>query len=319
MIEMGRILITGASGFINANLARRMLQEGHEVSVVLRQQSNLSRIKDILPKMSAIYADLLDYETLRKEVQDFNPDYIFHSATYGSYPDDQKDDDLMIQTNIVGTYNLLKATQDIAYKCFIHAGSSSEYGPKDKVMSETDVLQPINQYGVTKASATLFCQMFAQRDRKNIVILRPFSVYGPYEKATRLIPYVILKCLQKKEVHITSGEQKRDFIHVEDVIGVYLRVMEKKGIEGQIFNVGRGEDVSVREVVNMIFELTKSDPGLLKIGAKEKRAFEAVYSWKADLTKLNRVLGFRPKVQLKEGLQKMIDWVKENQGFYENE
>ena len=316
---MGKVLITGASGFINANLTRRMLKEGHEVSVLLRKTSNVNRIKEILSQVNVMSGDLLDYDTLQKEVHQFNPDYIFHSATYGSYPDDQKNDDLMVQTNIIGTYNLLKATQDIPYKCFIHAGSSSEYGLKGNVMSENDCLEPVNQYGVTKASATLFCQLFAKRDRKNIVILRPFSVYGPYEKGTRLISYVILRCLQKKEVQMTSGEQKRDFIYVEDVVDVYLKVMGKEGIEGQIFNLGRGEDISVREVVEMIFELTKSDLSLLKIGAKEKRAFEAVRSWKADTSKLNQVLGFKSRTPLREGLQRTIEWMKNHQEYYAHE
>lgn len=315
---MNKVLITGASGFINANLTRRMLSEGYEVGLILRRQSNLDRLKDILPRVKVLYADLLDYRKLFKEVHDFYPDYIFHSATFGAYPDDQKDEYLMFQTNMVGTYNLLKATGDIPYKCFIHAGSSSEYGLKDRAISEKDLLEPINHYGVTKASATLLCQMFARTNRKNIVILRPFSVYGPYERMTRLIPYVILKCIRKEEVHITSGEQKRDFIYVDDVMDIYLRVTETKGIEGEIFNVGGGEDISVKEVVKMIFDLTGSDPRLLKIGAKEQRAFEAIHSWKADLTRLNQVLGFHPRIRLEEGLRKTIDWVRESQEFYVN-
>lgn len=315
---MSRILITGATGFINANLARRMLTEGHEIGLLLRKQSNLSRVKDFLPKVHTIDADLLDYPKLYREVHDFEPEYIFHSATYGAYPDDQKDEYLMIQTNIVGTYNLLKATSDTPFKCFIHAGSSSEYGIKERRMAEDDSLEPINPYGVTKASATLLCQMFAKRERKNVVILRPFSVYGPYERSTRLVPYVISRCIRGEEVHITSGEQRRDFVYVDDVMDVYLRVMDKKGIAGEIFNVGGGQDISIREVVRKIFELTGSDMRLLKIGTREKRTFEATHSWEADLSKLKRVLGFYPRISLQEGLRKTIDWVRESQEFYAN-
>lgn len=315
---MSRILITGATGFINANLARRMLAEGHDVGLLLRKQSNLSRIKDILPKVQTIDADLLDYPKLHRGVHDFEPEYIFHSATYGAYPDDQKDEYLMIQTNIVGTCNLLKATCDIPYRCFIHAGSSSEYGIKERPMAEDDPLAPVNSYGVTKASATLLCRMFAKRERKNVVILRPFSVYGPYERSTRLVPYVIFRCIRGEEVHITSGEQRRDFVYVDDVIDVYLRVMDKKGIAGEIFNVGGGQDISVKEAVRKIFELTGSDLCLLKIGTKEKRTFEAVHSWEADLSKLKQVLGFHPRISLQEGLRKTIDWVRESQEFHAN-
>ena len=165
---MSKILITGATGFINANLSRKMLKEGHSAYVLLRKQSNLQRIQDVLPDLNVLEADLLDFETLREGIHKIGPDYIFHSATYGSYPDDQQDEDLIVQTNVVGTYNLLKAANEISYKCFIYTGSSSEYGFKDKPMAETDLLEPESLYGVSKASATLLCQMFAKRFHKNI-------------------------------------------------------------------------------------------------------------------------------------------------------
>lgn len=314
-----KILITGATGFIGSNLTRRLVEEKKEVYIVLRKESDICRIKDIIKRVNVIYADLLDYDKLAKKVQKVNPKYIFHLATYGSYPDLQKDDNLMIKTNILGTYNLLKATKGIDYKCFIHTGSSSEYGIKDTAISETDILEPVDQYGVTKACATLLCQMFSKKYKKNIVILRPFSVFGPYEKGSRFIPYVIMGCLKKKEVKMTSGEQKRDFIFINDVIDIYLKVMDKEGISGQIFNVGTGNDSSIKETAKIIFELTGSDPRLLKIGAKKSREIEAITSWKADTSKMEEILGYKPQHTLREGIKKTMEWFMENMGLYTRE
>lgn len=314
-----KALITGASGFVGSNLAKRLVEEGYDVFLLLRKESNTWRIKDILEKVNVIYADLLDYGVIEKEIKKICPDYIFHLATYGSYPDLQKDGSLMVKTNILGTYNLLQATKDINYKCFIHTGSSSEYGIKENVISEDAILEPLDQYGVTKASGTLFCQMFAKTHNKNIVILRPFSVYGPYERKTRFIPYVIMRCLQKKEVNMTSGEQKRDFVFTEDVLDLYLEVMKKEDIAGQIFNVGTGNDHSIKETAEIIFELTNSDPNLLKVGAKKMRKIEAITSWKSDTSKIEKVLNYKPKHSLKEGIKKTISWFMENKDIYENE
>lgn len=313
-----KILITGATGFIGSNLTRKLVEENYDLYIILRKESNTWRIKDILEKINLVYADLSDYNTLKREINRIKPDYIFHLATYGSYPDLQKDGNLMIQTNILGTYNLLQATKDINYKCFVHTGSSSEYGIKETSISETDILEPSDHYGVTKASATLLCQTFSKIHKKNIVILRPFSVYGPYEKGSRFGPYVIMNCLQKKEINITSGEQKRDFIFINDVIDIYLKIMNKDNISGQIFNVGIGTDHSIKETAKIIFELTGNDLNLLKIGAKKMRKIEAITSWKANISKMQKILNYKPKHNLKEGMEKTIEWFRKNMELYKN-
>lgn len=313
----GNILITGTNGFIGANLVRRLLKEKkHNIFVFLRKTSNVWRINDILEKLNIFHADLLNFKDVEKAVEKINPDYIFHLATYGSYPGLQKDESKMIKTNIVGTFNLLKATENISYRCFINTGSSSEYGIKGNAISESDLLDPVNIYGASKASASLLCRAFSKTYKKNIVTLRPFSVYGPYEEGFRLIPYAIMNCLKKKKIKLTSGEQKRDFIFTGDVMDIYLNVMKRKGVEGKIFNVGTGLDYSVKNTVEIIADLTGNSRKNLVFGAEKTRKFEAVKSWKADTTQIEKVLNYKPKHTLKEGLKKTVEWFRKNIDIY---
>lgn len=302
-------LITGATGFIGANLARRLIKEGAEVHILTRKQSNRWRLQDILQKVHEHRVDLRDYERLFKVVQDTRPKFIFHCATYGSYPF-QKEENEIIETNILGTINLLRALSDIDYRCFVNTGSSSEYGIKSKPMSEEDLLEPISTYGVSKAATTLFCQAMAKREKRPIVTLRLFSPYGPYEEATRLIPTVIISCLRNENPRLSSPHGMRDFNFVEDIVDAYLKVIETPNIAGEIFNIGCGEQHSVGEVVDTIIKLS---------GRKVKPIWGSVSPrpnepsiWQADISKAKELLGWHPRYSLREGLSKTIEWFERN-------
>jgi nucleoside-diphosphate-sugar epimerase len=309
-------LITGATGFIGANLARRLIKEDAEVHILTRKQSNRWRLQDILQKVQEHQVDLRDYERLFKVVQATRPKFIFHCTTYGGYPF-QREENKIIETNILGTINLLKALSDIDYRYFVNTGSSSEYGIKSKPMSEEDLLEPISAYGVSKAAITLFCQAMATREKRPIVTLRLFSPYGPYEEATRLIPTVIISCLRDKSLRLSSPQGLRDFNFVEDVVDAYLKVIETPNIAGEIFNIGCGEQHSVGEVVNKIVELigNKVRP---EWGSVPKRAIEPNV-WQADITKAKNVLKWKPKYSLEKGLAKTIKWFMENMNLYEKQ
>jgi len=307
-------LITGATGFIGANLARRLIKEGAEVHILTRKQSNRWRLQDILQKVHEHRVDLRDYERLCKVVQDIRPKFIFHCATYGGYPF-QEEENKIIETNILGTINLLRALSDIDYRCFVNTGSSSEYGIKSKPMLEKDLLEPVNTYGASKAAATLFCQALATREKRPIVTLRLFSPYGPYEEPTRLIPAVIISCLRNENPRLSSPHGMRDFNFVEDIVDAYLKVIETPNIAGEIFNIGCGEQHSVGEVVDTIIKLS---------GRKVKPIWGNVSPrpnepsiWQADISKAKELLGWHPRYGLREGLSKTIEWFEGNLKTYE--
>ena len=190
-------LQTGATGFVGSNLVRRSLQDGADVYVNIRTTSDTWRIRDILKDVSVIPADLAEYEKLNEFLKKTNPDIIFHTAVYGGNAA-QNDTGKIIESNISGTVNLLRGCQDIGLRLFVNTGSSSEYGIKNTAMKESEILEPVTDYGVSKASATLFCQKNARTENLPVVTLRLFSPFGPYEQKSRLIPSEFLQHCRNK-------------------------------------------------------------------------------------------------------------------------
>jgi len=312
---MDNILVTGATGFIGTNLTRALLSRGYKVHILCRPSSNIWRLEDIKDKIILHHIDILDKASLNSTSEKIFPSYIFHLAAYGAYPRRQTDSKKIHDINVTGTANLLEATKSIPYKCFINTGSSSEYGPSSLPMKETDKLYPNTDYGISKATATLLCQKFAQDNQKPVITLRPFAVYGYYEEAFRLIPHLILNCLRGDDVELSSGEQKRDFVFIEDMVDAYIKAMSCDSKEGIVLNVGTGLDIPVREVAELVKSLAGSSSSL-QFGKKEKALFETSSSWKADLSTVKKSINWKPKTSLKEGLKKTIAWFRENAHLY---
>lgn len=311
-----KILVTGATGFIGANLVHSLVDKGYEVHIFLREASDTWRINNIISKVSKHYCDLTDRNKVNETIAEIKPQIIFHLATYGGYPF-QKDSIKIIDTNFIGTVNLLSACVNNGFECFVNTGSSSEYGVKDKPMSESDILEPINDYGVAKAASTLYCQSVARRYSLPVFTLRLFSPYGYYESPTRLIPYLITSCLQNKEVSLSRPDVVRDFIFIDDVIDAYFRLIEEsKNLKpGDIFNIGSGKQYNLKEVFEIISKLT----GYVKKphwGKVNERESDIAKVWKADISKSNSFLNWIPRYSMEEGLKKTKEWFEDHLSLY---
>lgn len=300
-----RFLITGASGFVGSCLLRRLAANGEEVHILTRQESNKWRIVDILDHIKEHQVDLRDRSTLLKVLSEIRPDIIYHCAAYGARPF-QHDPFKSAEVNLMGTVNLVEALMKIGYESLIHTGSSAEYGKKDKLMTEQDLLEPNTVYGATKAAASLFCQATARSKRQPILILRLMSPYGPYDEPKRLIPAVIRKCLAGEDPELSSGEQSRSFFFIEDLIDLYLQVPFSQWSPGEIVNVGPEGQYSVRDIATKIIKLTGASVQPL-LGALPPREFDTDY-WLADMTKVKSIFGWTPKIDIDEGLRRTIEW-----------
>ncbi len=310
-----RVLITGGGGFIGANFARRFSELGYKVYIV-KQSTNIWRLIEIKRQIKIYYIDLRDYNRLESFILKIRPKIILHFATYGAYPQKQQDAKKIIDTNLIGTINLVNACKKIKFDCFINTGSSSEYGIKNKSMKETDLLEPNNLYGITKAAATMHCQYMSKKYDLPIVTLRLFSVYGYFEEKERLIPTIIKSCLENKKLKLSSANSVRDFIFIEDIIDAYLKAISNiQKIKGEIFNVGSGKQSTVNEIVNAIKEIThstiKPQYGRIEMAQYEPK------NWIADISKIKNKLGWQPKYNLRKGLEKNIEWFKKNFYVYE--
>lgn len=302
------VLVSGGGGFIGANLVRKLLKENYEVHLLFRKTTNPWRIREIQKSLTLHTTSLLNPRDLKKLLQRIKPSIIFHLATYGSnsYQNDLRK---MYRVNLQGTLNLLLATQEVPYEMFINTGTSSEYGFKEKPMKESDVLKPESFYAATKASATLLASVFAKTCRLPVVTIRPFSVYGPYENPRRFIPTIVRRLIEGKPIPLTPKEQRRDFVFVDDVVDAYLKVAKKKAaLSGRVLNIGSGKQYTNDEVVETLFRVTKKRVPVKK-GAYPKRLWDTSF-WVADLSETKRLLGWKPKYSLEDGLLKTYAWYK---------
>jgi nucleoside-diphosphate-sugar epimerase len=307
-ITSERFFITGATGFVGSCLARKLVELGCDVHVLVRRSSNHWRLSGLKDRLHVHTGDLNDAEGLRVLISGIEPTVIYHLAVHGAYPN-QTDADQIILTDVFGTWNLLKACAEVDYKLFVNTGSSSEYGAKQSAMRETDLLEPNSYYAVAKSAQTMVCAHMARSDRRPINTFRLFSVYGPYEEPTRLVSNVIRRCLEGKTLDMVSPGTARDFIHVDDVVEAYLQIGQLSLQCGETFNIGTGVQSTVREVVNAALKATGARPRV-NWGSMPARAWDTE-TWLADITRVRRTLKWSPKIGLAEGILKTADWFRD--------
>jgi len=303
-----KYLITGGTGFIGSNIARKLINNGENVFLLVRKGYKDWRIKDIKEKLVIYRADILDRKKLVTTLRKIKPDAVFHLATYGAYSR-QNDEKKILQANIFGTKNIVDACLDLNLKFFVNTGSSSEYGFKNKRTKETDFLEPNSCYAVSKAAGTQYCSYAAKRYNAPIMTFRLYSVYGPYEEPSRLIPTLIRSALKGHKVKLVSPTIARDFIYIDDLIDAYLCLKNKKINYGEIFNIGSGVQSTLHDVVDIVEKITGKKI-MVEWNAMSPRLWDTNI-WVSDITKAKEILHWRPKHDLSKGILKFTKWLKD--------
>jgi UDP-glucose 4-epimerase len=289
MIKNKNILITGGNGFIGINLANQL------------NKNNYVKIYDIKGGK-----DIKNFKLLTKELRDV--DIVFHFAALISVEESTRKPLEYIETNIIGSYNVLKAALDNGVKKVIFSSSAAVYGdsprnPKKELMP----LIPKSPYAFSKVAVEKFMEIF-RNNGLNTISLRFFNVYGPGQKLnssySSVIPIFIKRALKNEDLIIYgSGKQTRDFIYVDDVTNACILAAEKGS---EIFNIGSGTPTSINELSNLIIEITNSKS---KIKNDKQREGDIVHSL-ADITKAKKYLGFKPRYGIREGLKNTVEWFK---------
>ena len=309
MFKNNQALVTGAAGFIGSNLVRRLINEHAIVHILIKKDTNIERLQDIKNDIFIHRINIDEQIKLSNLIRKNQFKYIFHLAAHGSnsYQTDIRE---MISTNIVGLLNLLLALNESNYKAFINTGSSSEYGFKNHPMKESDVLIPNSFYSATKGSATLLCQAFVKIFNKPIVTLRPFSVYGPDEPEKRFIPTAINAFLNNTSINLTPGCERRDFIYINDFIDAYIIAAKRANdIKGEVINIGTGIQYSNDDIVKILEKIFKKTIRVHK-GRYPKRSWDSP-TWVADTKKAKKLINWKAKHTLPEGIAETVKWIKE--------
>ena len=302
-----RALVTGAPGFIGSHVVRRLVAAGAEVHALTNTVSSMvpPRLLDLRGAIKLHEANLTDRSAMDTLVARCNPEYVFHLAAYTHVGKSWTRVDECVQTNVQGTVNLLQAL-DGRYQRFVYTSTSEVYGDVGVPFKEDAPVHPVSPYAVSKYSGELFCRMFHQSLGWPIVILRPFNAYGPWQTSDRVIPEIIAKALQGKELQMTEGRQTREFNYVDDLARAFLLAATANGVDGEVLNVGCGLEVSMRDLATTILDLM-GNPVKPRFGALPHRPAE-IWRMYCDNSKAVQKLGWKPEFDLTRGLARTIEW-----------
>lgn len=309
------VLVTGAAGFVGANLVRRLLEQGAQVHLFLRPETSTWRLDEVLSALSVHPVDLTNAAAVSDAVAAIRPRTIYHLAAYGGYSV-QQELGRILAVNLEGTIRLIEACAREGFDAFVQAGSSSEYGAKPQPMREEDRLDPNSPYAIAKAAATHYGRHVAVTRSLPIVTLRLFSVYGPWEDPSRFIPTLITHLLEGTLPPLVSPTTARDFVYVDDVVEAFLRAAGRTDCSGEVFNVGTGAQRTIREVVETACALHPV-PATPQWGTMPPRRWDTS-TWVADPSKAERRLHWTPAYDLRAGLARTLAWFQQHRAFYAN-
>ena len=314
------ILVTGAGGFIGSRLTEALCVRGARVRAFVRYNSRADAglLKalppDVLRSVEIIMGDLRDEDALEKAAA--GTALVFHLGALISIPYSYQHPVEVVQTNILGTLAVLQACHKSGSR-LVHTSTSEVYGTALRVpIDEQHPLQGQSPYSASKIGADKLVESYYRAFGVPAVTIRPFNTYGPGQSARAVIPTIITQALQAEEIHLGNLEARRDFTYLDDTVAAFIKAAETPGIDGETFNLGSGSEVSIRELTEDILALTGSQARVVVDEERLRPEKSEVLRLLADNSKARRVLGWEPKVGLREGLTQTIAWVRAHMDFY---
>jgi UDP-glucose 4-epimerase len=299
-------LVTGAAGFLGSWLVRQLVHQGHSVIAVIRAEPHARRTRDWLKSVRIVHGSLEDPERLGDQLAADTIDVFFHLAWFGVNAE-CRDHSAQISTNVVASIRLWEVARDLGCKHWIGLGSQAEYGPRTGVLQENIPLRPATAYGVAKLASAMLTAKMAEIAQMRHTWVRLAAIYGPGDDPSHLIPSTILTLLAGKKPTLTMGEQRWDYLYVEDAAKA-LASIAAAGATGSL-NLASGKTIVIRKLVERIKALV--DPSLpLGFGDHSYRE-DQVMNLETDIGKLRSATTWAPEVPLDEGLRRTVAWYRE--------
>lgn len=306
-----RALVTGATGFIGSHLVRRLVSDGVEVHALTSATSSVYgvRLVPVREQITVHEGSLADRSAMDALAGAVRPTHVFHLGAYTHVGKSWQRVDECIQVNVQGTVNLLQALERVGYRRFVNVGTSEIYGDVPAPFREDQPVRPISPYAASKYAAECFARVMHQGRGAPIVFVRPFNAYGPAQTADRVIPEIIVRALRGEPIRMTQGRQTREFNYVADLVDAMVRAAATEGVEGELFNLGCGEDVAIRDVASTVLALL-GNPVEAHFGALPERPTE-IWTMRSDSRRAAERLGWKPQHSLTDGLTKTIAWYRQ--------
>ncbi len=324
-----KILITGAEGFIGSHLVEKLVSKGHDVTAfVLYNSFNfygwLEQInKKVLKKIKIITGDIRDFQSISAAMK--NKDAVINLAALIAIPYSYKTARSYIDTNIIGTQNILEAAKFMKIKKILHTSTSEVYGTAKFVpITEKHPINSQSPYAATKASADQLALSYYYSFNLPITILRPFNTFGPRQSMRAVIPTIIGQVLNSNKINIGNLKPTRDFTFVTDTAEAFSKALASNNTNGEIINIGSNFEISIKEIIQMVALVTNRKVTINKDSNRIRPKSSEVDRLICSNKKAKKILKWKPSYNGKSGfkraLEETIDWFsrKENLKLYKS-
>jgi NAD dependent epimerase/dehydratase len=316
-----KVLVTGAGGFIASHLVEALVKSGAQVRAFVRYNSRgdiglLSQLDQAsLREVEVIAGDLRDLPAVQDAVR--GVEMIFHLGALIAIPYSYLHPAEVVETNVIGTLNILLAARSAETTRIIHTSTSEVYGTALRVpIDEEHPLQGQSPYSASKIGADKLAESFYCAYELPVVTVRPFNTFGPRQSARAVIPTIISQALTGDTLHLGSLDTRRDFTYVSDTVAGFLAAAENQGGLGQVYNLGTGRDVTIGEVVQVIGKILDRDLPVVQEQDRLRPDRSEVLRLLSDNRKAQKELGWQSQISLEQGLAKTINWIRSNIRFY---
>ena len=320
-----KILVTGAGGFIGSHLIEDLVKLGANVRAFVHYNSrndwgNIELLPDETKRaIEVVSGDIVDSLSVRKAVNGCS--IVFHLAALIGIPYSYMAPESYINTNIIGTLNVLNAALELGVEKLVNTSTSETYGTALYTpIDEKHPLQGQSPYSASKIGADKLAESFFLSFGLPVATIRPFNAYGPRQSARAVIPSIISQILSgEKCIKLGSLEPVRDLSYIKDTTNAFLKICQSDLSAGEVINVGCGRGISISELVNVIKELTGSNCEVLTDNCRIRPKNSEVMKLVCNYEKARRLIGWEPEINLRDGLKFTINFIKENINFYKTE
>jgi nucleoside-diphosphate-sugar epimerase len=304
IVRDDRVLLAGGAGFVGATLARELALRGAKVHLLVAPATSTWRVDGMEPVPTVHRSDVTDGAALRAVLEAVAPRFVVNLVRFANRTT-RADRARMVEVNVLGTERLLAAASAAGCERFLQLGSSTEYGVSPTPHEEDGPLAPTSLYGATKAAGSLLCLAIARSGTLPAAVLRPFAVYGPWDRPERLVPRGIRAALDGSTLPLTVPGLSRDWIFVEDVAEACVLALDGRA-DREVVNLGSGTRASNEEIVREI-EIATGRRVDARPGSIEPREWDTG-TWVASTAKAKRLLGWGARTPLAEGLSRTVAW-----------
>jgi len=311
------VLVTGAGGFIGSHLTEHLVRLGAKVHALVKYNSRDDRgqieylPQEIQDAIEIYWGDLRDTKSVFNAVKECQT--VFHLGALIAIPYSYINPADYAQTNILGTTNILNACLEYGIEKVVHTSTSEVYGTAQYVpIDEKHPLQGQSPYSASKIGADMIAESFYRSFGLPVVVIRPFNTYGPRQSTRAIIPTIITQALGNNEIHLGSLEPTRDLNFVHDMARAFIHIAESQKAVGNVINIGSGKEISIGELAKKISSLMNKDIIVTQDPGRIRPDKSEVERLLCDNRKAYKILSWRPEVDLDEGLELTIQWVKKN-------